>query len=58
MTAVKLTALHHVQLAMPKGRETDSRAFYQGVLGRREVLKPAGLTGRGGSTLQTLSATG
>ncbi len=48
MTAVKLTALHHIQLAMPKGQEDAARAFYSGALGLREVPKPAALAGRGG----------
>lgn len=33
---------------MPEGRETDAVAFYAGVLGMREVTKPAQLAGRGG----------
>lgn len=41
-------ALHHVQLAMPAGAEDTARAFYAGVLGLREVGKPAELAGRGG----------
>ena len=40
--------LHHVQLAMPAGREDDSRAFYSGLLGLVEVEKPEELRGRGG----------
>jgi catechol 2,3-dioxygenase-like lactoylglutathione lyase family enzyme len=41
-------ALHHVQLAMPKGREKEARAFYAGILGFEEVPKPANLVKRGG----------
>lgn len=40
--------LHHIQLAMPEGREQDARAFYSGVLGLREVDKPEELHARGG----------
>lgn len=40
--------LDHVQLAMPVGREDDARAFYQGVLGIPEMVKPAHLAARGG----------
>lgn len=40
--------IDHVQLALPAGGESEARAFYAGVLGLREVEKPAGLIGRGG----------
>jgi catechol 2,3-dioxygenase-like lactoylglutathione lyase family enzyme len=43
-----VTTLHHVQLAMPPGREREARAFYQGILGIPEVPKPATLNERGG----------
>ncbi len=39
---------HHVQLAMPRGREDEARAFYERVLGLEEVPKPSVLTARGG----------
>ena len=45
---MKITALDHVQLAMPAGRETEARAFYEGVLGIPEVQKPPNLAKRGG----------
>ena len=41
-------SLDHVQLAMPAGREDDARAFYSGLLGLEEQLKPANLAKRGG----------
>jgi catechol 2,3-dioxygenase-like lactoylglutathione lyase family enzyme len=41
-------ALHHVQLAMPHGGEAAARAFYAGVLGLAEVVKPPALAARGG----------
>jgi catechol 2,3-dioxygenase-like lactoylglutathione lyase family enzyme len=41
-------ALHHVQLAMPRGREKEARAFYAGILGFEEVPKPANLAKQGG----------
>ena len=44
-----ITALHHVQLAMPRGREDDARAFYAGVLGFTELPKPPHLAKRGGA---------
>lgn len=43
-----ISALHHVQLAMPRGREDDARAFYRDVLGMTERTKPANLARRGG----------
>ncbi len=45
---MRLTGLHHVQVAMPAGREDDARSFYGGVLGLAEVIKPEHLRGRGG----------
>lgn len=47
-TLVSVVGVDHVQLAMPTGLEEEARAFYAGVLGLREVRKPAGLIGRGG----------
>ena len=43
-----VTALDHVQLAMPPGREDEARAFYAGLLGIPEVAKPPNLACRGG----------
>ncbi|KPU84474.1 glyoxalase [Marinosulfonomonas sp. PRT-SC04] len=43
-----ICTLHHVQLAMPKGQEAAARAFYQGLLGLSEVVKPPILAARGG----------
>ena len=45
---MSITALHHVQLAMPKGGEDAARAFYGGLLGLSEALKPPILAARGG----------
>jgi catechol 2,3-dioxygenase-like lactoylglutathione lyase family enzyme len=44
----RITALHHVQLAMPAGREEEAEAFYSGVLGFERVAKPPELEKRGG----------
>jgi len=41
-------ALDHIQLAMPPGREADTRAFYGGPPGLDEETKPPGLAERGG----------
>ena len=46
--SVVVIAIHHVQLAMPPGREAEARAFYEGVLGIPEIPKPANLAARGG----------
>jgi catechol 2,3-dioxygenase-like lactoylglutathione lyase family enzyme len=40
--------LHHVQLAMPAGREDEARSFYAGVLGIPELPKPPHLAVPGG----------
>jgi catechol 2,3-dioxygenase-like lactoylglutathione lyase family enzyme len=44
-----IVAIDHVQLAMPPGGEDAARRFYAGVLGLREVPKPAALAARGGA---------
>jgi catechol 2,3-dioxygenase-like lactoylglutathione lyase family enzyme len=43
-----IIAIHHVQLAMPKGAEEDAVAFYQAILGIPQVPKPPDLADRGG----------
>jgi catechol 2,3-dioxygenase-like lactoylglutathione lyase family enzyme len=43
-----ITAIDHVQLAMPAGRENDAVAFYEAILGVRQVSKPDDLAKRGG----------
>jgi catechol 2,3-dioxygenase-like lactoylglutathione lyase family enzyme len=48
-----ITAIDHVQLAIPPGRDDEARAFYGQVLGLSEVPKPAPLAGRGGMWFQT-----
>ncbi len=45
---MKVLALEHVQLAMPPGREAEARAFYEGILGIPEAVKPPHLAARGG----------
>lgn len=51
-----IEGLHHVQLAMPAGREADAVAFYAGVLGMTEVQKPDHLAVRGGCWFESGSA--
>jgi catechol 2,3-dioxygenase-like lactoylglutathione lyase family enzyme len=46
MTGV--VALDHLQLAMPRGREPEARAFYGDILGLKELTKPPNLAARGG----------
>jgi catechol 2,3-dioxygenase-like lactoylglutathione lyase family enzyme len=48
----KVTALDHVQVAMPQGQEAAARAFYGGVLGLPEIAKPESLAARGGVWFQ------
>jgi catechol 2,3-dioxygenase-like lactoylglutathione lyase family enzyme len=43
-----IAGLHHVQLAMPRGREAEARTFYASVLGMTEIVKPPHLAVRGG----------
>ena len=45
---MEILSLHHVQLAMPQGKEDAARAFYRDVLGFKEVEKPPILAARGG----------
>jgi catechol 2,3-dioxygenase-like lactoylglutathione lyase family enzyme len=40
--------IRHVQLAAPPKGESESRAFWAGVLGFAEIDKPSALAGRGG----------
>jgi catechol 2,3-dioxygenase-like lactoylglutathione lyase family enzyme len=44
-----LSHLHHVQLAMPRGREDEARGFFVRVLGMTEIEKPPVLAARGGA---------
>lgn len=43
-----MIALHHVQVACPRGGEAAARRFYADGLGLVEVPKPEALAGRGG----------
>jgi catechol 2,3-dioxygenase-like lactoylglutathione lyase family enzyme len=45
---MRVYALDHVQLAMPRGLEEQARTFYRDVLGLTEVAKPPTLAARGG----------
>jgi catechol 2,3-dioxygenase-like lactoylglutathione lyase family enzyme len=41
-----ILSLDHVQLAIPVGGEARARSFYTGILGLREVAKPASMADR------------
>ncbi len=43
-----VTAIHHIQLAMPRGEEERGRRFYGDLLGLAEIPKPDSLAERGG----------
>ncbi len=43
-----IKAIDHVQLAMPFGKESEARIFYEGVLCIPEVPNPPNLAKRGG----------
>ena len=45
---VPVTALEHIQLAMPPGGEADAVGFYEALLGLTHVPKPPHLAKRGG----------
>lgn len=51
-----IRGLDHVQVAMPRGGEEQARAFYGGLLGMREVAKPAPLAARGGCWFEAQGA--
>jgi catechol 2,3-dioxygenase-like lactoylglutathione lyase family enzyme len=40
--------IHHVQLSAPPGSEETARAFWAGLLGFEEIVKPEALAARGG----------
>ena len=46
---MRITAIEHIQLAMPAGKEAAAREFYQELLGIPEVTKPPNLAKRGGA---------
>lgn len=49
---MNISRLQHAQITIPKGTEARARAFYCGLLGLREIEKPASLEGRGGFWLE------
>ena len=53
-----MIALHHIQLACPRGGEDAARRFYADGLGLTEVEKPAALGGRGGAWFRAYDGLG
>jgi catechol 2,3-dioxygenase-like lactoylglutathione lyase family enzyme len=51
-------ALHHVQVACPRGGEDAARRFYADGLGLTEVEKPVALQGRGGAWFRAYDGLG
>jgi len=47
-----IVALHHAQITVPKGAESEARKFYCERLGLKEVPKPEVLLARGGFWIQ------
>lgn len=47
-----LLQIHHAQITIPKGEETEARKFYRDFLGLTEVPKPKSLRNRGGFWLE------
>ena len=43
-----ILGIDHVQIAAPRGRDDEARAFYGGLLGMAEREKPEAIRGRGG----------
>lgn len=52
---MKVSGLHHVQGAMPRGEEAQAVAFYEGLLGIPQVPKPSHLATRGGCWFESES---
>ncbi|GIU66085.1 VOC family protein [Candidatus Phycosocius spiralis] len=47
-----ITAIDHVQIAIPEGGEASARRFYEDLLGLDPVQKPASMAVRGGAWYQ------
>jgi len=45
---MKIVAIDHVQITVPRGAESAARAFYCDLLGLQEIEKPEALKPRGG----------
>src|SRR5689334_7085123 len=49
---ISFLGVDHVQLAAPPEHEAEARAFYGGLLGLEEIVKPPALAARGGCWFQ------
>jgi catechol 2,3-dioxygenase-like lactoylglutathione lyase family enzyme len=49
---IAFVGVDHVQLAAPPEGEAEARAFYGGLLGLEEIVKPPALAARGGCWFQ------
>lgn len=47
-----ILCIHHAEITVPHGAEDAARRFYCGLLGLREIDKPAALRARGGFWLE------
>jgi catechol 2,3-dioxygenase-like lactoylglutathione lyase family enzyme len=45
---IRFKRLDHVQVCIPRGAESEARAFYGGLLGLKEIEKPEVLRANGG----------
>jgi catechol 2,3-dioxygenase-like lactoylglutathione lyase family enzyme len=50
--SLAISAIDHVQIAVPKALEHECLTFYRETLGLAEIPKPAELRGRGGAWFQ------
>ncbi len=46
--SIKFRRLNHIQLCIPKGKESEAKAFYCDILGLKEIDKPQDLKKNGG----------
>lgn len=49
---MKIAAIDHVQMTVPRALEAECLAFYREVLELSEIVKPEALRGRGGAWFQ------
>lgn len=50
--SIHFKKLNHIQICIPKNKETEARAFYCGILGLEEIEKPEYLKKNGGFWLK------
>jgi catechol 2,3-dioxygenase-like lactoylglutathione lyase family enzyme len=50
--SLDITAVDHVQIAVPRAREAEALHFYRAILGLKEIPKPRELRARGGAWFQ------